>query len=239
MCVVAAAIDCHPKYRLVLAANRDEFHARPSAALARWTGQEAHIIAGRDLQSGGTWLGVSEQGRVAVVTNIRTGAMPDPAKASRGALVADYLRGQAQHAMTQLDHYNAFSLLTFGPEGATLSANRPTPIVEPLAPGIHGLSNGEPHENWPRKDRLMQAFADCLSGETDLPDALFALLASESIDDSIFIRDEVYGTRCSTVVLIGQDGAGMIVERRFGPNGLPRGPSEMPFHFQSSPKFAG
>jgi uncharacterized protein with NRDE domain len=238
MCVVAAAIDCHPEYRLVLAANRDEFHSRPSAPLARWEGEDAHIIAGRDLQSGGTWLGVSEHGRIAVVTNIHTEAIPDPEKASRGALVADYLRGQAQPVVTEVGGYNAFSLLTFGPEGATLSANRPVPMVEPLAPGIHGLSNGEPHASWPRKDRLMQAFADCLDGATDLPEALLTLLASESIDDSIFIRDEVYGTRCSTVVLMGQDGAGMIVERRFGPNGLSTDPSEMPFHFQSSPKFA-
>jgi uncharacterized protein with NRDE domain len=243
MCVVATAFEAHPKWRLILTANRDEFHARPSAPLARWEGDDAHIVAGRDLQSGGTWLGVSEAGRVAVITNIRTGILPDPDKASRGDLVSDYLRGRGMPAAAALDAYNAFSLMTFniggGPEGATLTANRPEPMAAPLAPGIHGLSNGAPEEAWPRKDRLLAAFADCLNDSEDLTESLFALLADESIDDSIFIRDEVYGTRCSTVVLVDWEGAGTIIERRFGPDGLPTGQSDMPFRFQSSPKFAG
>jgi uncharacterized protein with NRDE domain len=219
MCVVAIAFDAHPEYRLVLAANRDEYHKRPSAPLARWPGAEDHIIAGRDLQSGGTWLGVSEQGRVAVVTNIRTGMLPDPDKASRGALVADYLRNGSLPALDQMDRFNAVSLLAFGPDGATLCANRPEPMMEPLAPGIHGLSNGEPHASWPRKERLMQAFAECLESEGDFPETLLTLLSSQSIDDSIFIKDEVYGTRCSTVVLVGREGTGMIMERSFGIDG--------------------
>lgn len=219
MCVVALALDHHPCYRLVLAANRDEYHARPSAALVRWEGADRTIIAGRDLLSGGTWLGVSEAGRIAIVTNIRSESPPDPAKLSRGALVADYLRGAAQPALPALDDYNAFSLLTIGSEGAMLSANRPTPMIETLVKGLHGLSNGTPQEPWPRKERLMQAFADCLNAADDLPTTLFALLASESIDDSIFIRSPVYGTRCSTVVLVGHDGRGTISERSFGSTG--------------------
>jgi uncharacterized protein with NRDE domain len=219
MCVVAVAFDSHPKFRLVLAANRDEFHDRPAAALARWDGEDAHIIAGRDLQSGGTWLGVSELGRVAVVTNIRTGMLPDPDKASRGALVADYLRDGSLPALDQMDRFNPVSLLAFSPKGATLCANRPDPIMDPLAPGVHGLSNGEPYASWPRKERLMAAFADCMDTATDLPEALFALLATadygESIDDGIFIRDEVYGTRCSTVLLVGRDGSGIVIEQSF------------------------
>jgi uncharacterized protein with NRDE domain len=229
MCVVAVAFETHPKYRLILAANRDEFHERPSAPLARWDGTDAHIIAGRDLQSGGTWLGVSGQGRIAVVTNIRTGNLPDPDKASRGALVTDYLRDGSLAALDQLDRFNPVSLIAIGPEGATLIANRPQPMIKALTPGIHGLSNGEPHANWPRKDRLMQAFGECLSGNDDLPEALFALLASESIDDSIFIRDKVYGTRCSTVVLVGRDGASQIIERCFAPEGIARGTTALPF----------
>jgi uncharacterized protein with NRDE domain len=220
MCVVALAHDAHPRYRLVLAANRDEFHARGSAPLARWDGADSHIIAGRDLVSGGTWLGVSEEGRTAVITNIRGDIPPDPAKASRGDLVAGYLRHGTLPPQEELNGYNAFSLLTIGPEGATLTANRPAPMAERLAAGIHGLSNGEPGAYWPRKDRLMAAFSDCLTTAEDLPDALFALLASESIDDSIFIRDAIYGTRCSTVVVLGHDGSGRIIERSFGPEGL-------------------
>jgi uncharacterized protein with NRDE domain len=232
MCVVALGLNAHPKYRIVLAANRDEFHARPAAPMARWDGEDSHIIAGRDLQSGGTWLGVSEKGHVAVITNIRSDAPPDPGKASRGDLVADYLRGYGQPALESLEHYNPFSLLTLDANGATLTANRPAPFGEPLEPGIHGLSNGEPHASWPRKDRLMAAFADCLIAQDDLPNTLFALLASESIDDSIFIRDEVYGTRCSTLVLIDHAGNGQIIERRFSPKGFIDGTTLLSFDYK-------
>jgi uncharacterized protein with NRDE domain len=107
MCVVAIALNAHPRWQLVLAGNRDEFHARPSAPLARWKGKDSHILGGRDLQSGGTWLGVSEQGRLAVVTNIRTGHPPDSEKASRGALVADFLSGKS--TFDDLDRYNPFT----------------------------------------------------------------------------------------------------------------------------------
>jgi uncharacterized protein with NRDE domain len=231
MCVVAAAFDAHPRWRLVLAANRDEFHARPSALLARWQGGDAHILGGRDLQSGGTWLGVSEQGRVAVITNIRTGQPPDPNKASRGDLVSDYLRGKGLPTATTIDQYNPFSLITFGAEGATLTANRPSALTEPLPPGIHGLSNGAPHESWPRKDRLMAAFADCLNNTEELTNILFAMLTDESINDSIFIRNAVYGTRCSTVLLVGHDGVGKTSERRFGPDGLAEGETMLDFQF--------
>ena len=120
MCVVALALNAHPKWSIILAGNRDEHHARASAPLAQWEGADSHIIAGRDLVSGGTWLGVSTTGRLAVVTNIRTGALPDPDKRSRGDLVADYLRGAPLPPLDALDDYNPFSLLTLGPEGAAL-----------------------------------------------------------------------------------------------------------------------
>lgn len=231
MCVVALALDAHPKWRIILAGNRDEFHARPSAALARWQGEDSHIIAGRDLVSGGTWLGASETGRIAVVTNIRTNTPPDPAKASRGDLVADYLRGNGVPDVAMLDAFNAFSLVTIGPEGATLTANRPSPTTLPLAEGIHGLSNGLPNEDWPRKSRLMAAFSEVINSAVDLPEAMLDLLASESIDDSIFIRSDVYGTRCSTLVLADYHGIGLILERRFGPDGYNAETTEIRFLF--------
>ena len=231
MCVVALAIDAHPKWRIILAANRDELHTRPSAPLARWHGAESHIIAGRDLVSGGTWLGVSEDARMAVVTNIRTDAPPDPAKASRGDLVMDYLRGKGTPDGATLDRFNAFSLITIGPEGATLTANRPTPLAQPITPGVHGLSNGLPNEDWPRKSRLLAAFGEVIRTAENLSNAMLDLLSSESIDDSIFIRDAVYGTRCSTIVLVDYSGAGQIIERRFGPNGLVDGETLLRFDF--------
>ena len=235
MCVVALALDAHPKWRIILAGNRDEFHARPSAPLARWEGADSHIIAGRDLVSGGTWLGVSETGRMAVVTNIRTGTPPDPAKASRGDLVIDYLRGNGAPALQTLNHYNAFSLITIGSEGATLIANHPSPMTMQIPAGIHGLSNGLPQEDWPRKSRLLAAFSEVIGTTIDLPSAMFDLLASESIDDSIFIRSDVYGTRCSTLVLVDYQGIGLVVEQRFGPGGDNAGRIEISFAFQPAP----
>lgn len=229
MCVVALALDAHPKWRIILAGNRDEFHARPSAPLARWEGADSHIIAGRDLVSGGTWLGVSEQGRIAVVTNIRTGNPPDPAKASRGDLVIDYLRGRSVPALETLDHFNAFSLITIGPESAILTANRPSPMAEPITSGIQGLSNGLPNEDWPRKSRLLEAFKEVIHSANDLPDAMLSLLGSESIDDSIFIRSDIYGTRCSTVVLVDYEGRGLITERQFAVEGIPLGQTSINF----------
>lgn len=233
MCVVALALDAHPEWRIILAGNRDEFHARPSAPLAHWEHADSHIIAGRDLVSGGTWLGVSEGGRLAVVTNIRTPSPPDPAKASRGDLVTGYLRGKNALALDTLDRFNAFSLITIGPDGATLTANRPSPMSIPILAGIHGLSNGLPHEGWPRKSRLLAAFSEVISTANDLPDAMMGLLASESIDDSIFIRSDIYGTRCSTLVLVDYNGAGLIVERRFGPDGLADSQTLLRFDFGS------
>lgn len=231
MCVVALALDTHPKWRIILAGNRDEFHARPTAPLARWEGVDSHIIAGRDLVSGGTWLGVSQGGRMAVVTNIRTDDMPDPTKISRGDLVADYLRGKDTPALNTLNSFNAFSLITIGSEGATLSANRPAPMTEPIPAGIHGLSNGLPHEDWPRKSRLIAAFGNIIDTATDLPAAMLDLLASVSIDDSIFIRSDVYGTRCSTLVLLDYTGAGQIIERQFAAEGMQTDLSKISFHY--------
>ena len=231
MCVVALALDMHPQWRIILAGNRDEFHARPSAPLARWEGADSDIIAGRDLVSGGTWLGVSEQGRMAVVTNIRTGDLPDPAKTSRGDLVLDYLRSKDTPDGATLDSFNAFSLITIGLEGASLTANRPSPMAQPITPGVHGLSNGLPNEDWPRKSRLMAAFGDVIDTAENLPAAMLDLLSSETIDESIFIRSDVYGTRCSTVVLVDYTGASQIIERRFGPDGVTDGETKVCFDF--------
>lgn len=235
MCVVAIALNAHPQWRVVLAANRDEYHARPSAALARWEGDDAHVIAGRDLLSGGTWLGVSEQGRLAVVTNIRTGSLPDPDKRSRGALIADFLRGQGPFG--DLDAFNPFSLFAVDTNSARLVANRPAPILETLADGIHSLSNGLADEPWPRREWLHAALEKWLTGDDAQPEALFGLLADETTpspnDDHapIFIRNAAYGTRCSTVVAIDHEGKGRIIERRFGPDGAAHGETASNFTF--------
>lgn len=233
MCVVAIALDCHPRWKLVLAGNRDEFHARAADPLGRWV-DARHVIAGRDRQAGGGWLGVSEQGRLAVVTNIRSAEGIDPAKASRGALVGDWLASGDAPELAALPGFNPFNLLLSGPDGTMLLSNLPEPQRQPLAPGIHGLSNGHPGEPWPRKTSMEAALSGWINRD-GAPDELFLLLRDESLLDDggvpIFIKAPVYGTRCSTVVLVDHEGQGLIAERRFHPDGSDAGETRIDFRW--------
>lgn len=237
MCVVALGWDCHPRWRLVLAGNRDEFHGRPTAPLGRWEGA-AHLIAGRDLQSGGSWLGVSDAGpRLAVVTNLTGFGDPDSSAASRGALIADFLRGDGDYASLPVDalgQFNPFNLLVIADGAARFLTNRPAPHAEDLQPGIHALSNGARDLGWPRKEKLQAALSDWLAGPAHDPLALLAPLrdASDAGTDMhrpVFIDGPVYGTRCSTIVAVDRHGQGMITERRFGPDATPAGETSLAF----------
>lgn len=249
MCIVAMAWRAHPRWQLVLAGNRDEYHARPAAAMARWD-DRAGLIAGRDLQSGGTWLGIHEAGRIAVVTNLRGFGDPRPDRASRGALVTDLLTGTGRYAdpaNAAFDDFNPFNLLLIGRTQAQFLTNRPAPLRTTLAPGLYGLSNGALDEPWPKTLALKAAMLDWLVAGADRPTDLFAALGSTALPDGglapraasdapleprlspIFIRNPVYGTRCNTIVAVGQDGTGMAIERRFDADGNMTGESHIPF----------
>jgi uncharacterized protein with NRDE domain len=233
MCVVALAYHAHPRWQVVLAGNRDEYHARAALPLARWDDAPG-VIAGRDIVSGGSWLGVSEAGHLAVVTNVRGELGPDPALASRGALVSTLLRGAGAPVGVALNGFNAFNLLTVSQGGATLLTNRPEPKVSPLYPGYHAISNGELTEPWPRKDALQSALQRWVESNIAEPDDLFNLLRDERSSDGgapLFIRDTDYGTRCSTVGLIDAAGQGLIIERRFAAGGAATGESRFNFRF--------
>jgi len=249
MCLIAFAWNAHPRWRLLLAGNRDEYHARPSAPLARW--DDAPVIAGRDLEAGGTWLGVRPGGRCATVTNVRDPRDPQ-AGLSRGWLVTDFLRGEADaiaHAQALREvaaQYRPFNLLTFDAHDAFYLGNRPGPRAQAVTPGLHGLSNADFNTPWP-KTRLLMSRLQAWLEQGDVEDfaPLFAALADErpALDgelpdtgiglererwlSSAFIRGADYGTRASTVVAIEHTGHGRIVERRFGPNGRPDGQVEM------------
>lgn len=229
MCVVALAWQVHPDWPLILLGNRDEFHGRPSAPLAAWD-DGSGIVAGRDLQAGGTWLGVHpESGRVVVVTNVR-GALPDPAKESRGALVVDMLRGDgrfADPAKADLDRFNAFNLFAVGDGKARMLTNRPVPHMGTLARGVHALANEPVDTPCRRAERLGAALAGALAAPRT-PETLLDLLTAED-DPALFLRGEIYGTRASTLVAIGPDGAGQIVERLYGPLGRFDGTSAIAF----------
>ena len=242
MCVAAVAWDAHPDWLLVCAGNRDEYHARPAAPLARWT-DGSGIIAGIDLTGGGTWLGVSDAGRFALVTNFRVPEGPQPGRPSRGQLVVDVLEGRTPQAMAAM---NPFNLLIVDHGQAWFQTNHPQLERKPLTPGVHGLSNGGFDVPWSKTVRVQDAVTAWLSsGESDF-DPLFAALRDESpaIDtnnpghgpearfSSVFINNPVYGTRCSTVIAIDRSGRGFVVERSFDPGGTATGETRAGFRWE-------
>ena len=229
MCVVALALQIHPDWPLILVGNRDEFHARPAAPLAEWDGGSG-IVAGRDIQAGGTWLGVHRRsGRVVVVTNVR-GAMPDPAKESRGALVSGLLRGEGQFAdpaAEDLPRFNAFNLFAVGGGAARLLTNRPVPLIMPLAPGIHALANEPVDAPCPRAERLRLSLEAAVAAGSN-PEGLLDTLMAED-DPALFLRGDVYGTRASTLVTISATGDVRMIERRYEKGGRPAGTTALTF----------
>ncbi|MBW4330589.1 NRDE family protein [Stakelama sp. CBK3Z-3] len=249
MCVLALAWRTHSKWRLVTAGNRDELHARDAVPLARWQ-DRPRVIAGRDVMGGGTWMGVQEDGRFAVVTNVHDSQGPDPAKLSRGALVTDMLvKGGAAALSVRPEAYNPFNLITIDGDHAHLMTNRPTPLIQPMGPGMHGLSNGVMDAPWPKTAKLKDALAKWIDSGSEDREGLFAVLADESapqammegeadarepVNSPIFIRNPVYGTRCSTVVTVDGEGNGVIHERRFDAAGRETGDSCIEFHWQGA-----
>lgn len=248
MCVAAVAWHAHPRWRLVAIGNRDEYHVRPAAPLAAW---DNGMIAGQDLKSGGTWLGVTDR-RFALVTNLRGFGDPAPDKASRGALVTDLLTGAGRYAdpgTAPLRDFNPFNLLLASADALTFLSNRPDDVRTALAHGIYGLSNGALDEPWPKTLQLKAALLDWLTGDAEDFGRLFTALREERRadiglppsepsdvpreprDSTVFIRDMVYGTRCSTVVAVDREGQGTIVERRFSAAGEATGETALPFRW--------
>lgn len=229
MCVVALAHQAHPDWPLILIGNRDEFHARPAAPLAEWDDGNG-IVAGRDMQAGGTWLGVHRpSGRVVVVTNVR-GAMPDPDKESRGALVSDLLRGEgrfANPAAENLPRFNAFNLFAVDGGTARVLTNRPVPLIMPLDPGIHALANEPVDAPCPRAERLRLALEATVAAGSG-PEGLLDTLMAED-DPALFLRGDVYGTRASTLVAISAAGDVRMIERRYEKGGRPAGTTALTF----------
>jgi len=246
MCLAVVALGAHPRYALVVAANRDEFHAR-AAAPAAW-GQAppfVDIVAGRDLAAGGTWFGVHRSGRWALVTNVREGGNTDPAARSRGELVPLVLQASrlpdafaAIGAAAQ--RYNGFNLLAGDANGALWMSNRAAGMRR-LHTGVHGLSNALIDTPWPKLLRTRERMAEwAATGNSDVA-PLFAVLADstqapdhalpatgiprerERMLSSSFIVSANYGTRCSTVFTIDHQGNAGFRERSFDSAGVATG----------------
>ena len=213
MCLIVLAWRVHRSFPLVVAANRDEFHARPAAAAAFWSDRPG-ILAGRDLEAHGTWMGVSRAGRFAAVTNYR-GAREPRAAESRGALVSRFLANDQAPAeyVTGLRErsalYSGFNLLAADHHDLWWISNRDG-APRGLAPGIYGLGNLllDSPEVEAAKERLRGAI-----DPAPAVDSLFALLAESRI------LNEQYGTRCSTVLLESQDRRMRYAERSFDAHG--------------------
>jgi uncharacterized protein with NRDE domain len=243
VCLVLIALDSHPDYSLIVAANRDEFYDRPTTPAAFWADAPS-VLAGRDLKAGGTWLGIDRFGRFAAVTNYRQGQRESPAPRSRGRLVSDFLTGDigalehVERVRAETDLYNGFNLIA-GDAGGLFHFSNREGRVRSLAPGVYGLSNHLLDTPWPKVAATKTAFGRLLSGgASDLTGDLFALLSDrnrpadallpstgvgrewERLLSSAFIASDDYGTRSSTVVLIGRDGNIVFVERSFGPRGV-------------------
>ncbi|OGA02709.1 MAG: hypothetical protein A2W68_13880 [Betaproteobacteria bacterium RIFCSPLOWO2_02_64_14] len=256
MCLILFAHKAHRDYPLIMAANRDEAYARPSAPAAFWD-ELPHICAGRDLGKGGTWLGITRAGRIAAVTNYRDPTAARDAPLSRGALVKDFLAAQAasRHYLSEVgargDQYNGFILIAGDLERLDWLSNR-GPGVERIAPGVHGLSNHLLDTPWPKIQRARQTMESLLSvGGTGLVAGLFEVLADRTqapdheLPDtgvgvqrerelsSIFVSGGRYGTRASTLILVHQDGSVLFVERSYGPLGVRLGEVAYRFDLQS------
>lgn len=241
MCLILWAWERHPRYRLVLAANRDEFYARASRPADFWPGRP-QILAGRDLQAGGTWLALSRQGRMAAITNFRDPAAHNPGARSRGELVADFVAGRESPGrylagiLGRVHDYNGFNLLaaTAGDDGLVYLGSREG-RVRKIAGGIHGLSNHLLDTPWPKvaggraelervlredrvtPERLLRLLCDRRRpGDAGLPDTGVGL-EWERILAPRFIVSPAYGTRSATVLLWERTGQVDFFEWTFVP----------------------
>lgn len=245
MCIVAIAWQAHPKWKLIAIGNRDELHARPTSPLVRWT-DHGHIIAGQDQQAGGTWLGVSEQGRFAVITNVAESTPPIQNAASRGQLLKDFLSNDGSYSnLRSIDAsvFNAFNLFTVAGDDACILSNRSSKPNTILQSGIYGLSNGALADPWSKSEKLNTALDSWLSNDaTNFQYLIHQLQDEEPVAQStdvnlpinpqhsaIFIKNRIYGTRCSSLVAIDHEGKGTFIEKRFDRDGGSMGENRIEF----------
>lgn len=239
MCLLVFSYRQHPDYDLVFAANRDEFYGRPTRAAEFWKEEEyPSLLAGKDLEAGGTWMGVAKDGDFSALTNYRDPSISKEDPPSRGHLVRDFLINgdKPEEYMRKVhqvaDRYNGFNLLT-GNTGRLLYYSNQQKEIVPLQPGLYGLSNKLLDTPWPKVQKAKKQLAGEISSRQLDIENLFAILADDQIASdeqlpdtgipkelekavsSIFINTERYGTRNSTVLLIEKSGLVYFEERRF------------------------
>lgn len=234
MCLIFISLKEHSQYKLIVAANRDEFYNRKTAPADFWEDTPT-ILGGRDLEAGGTWLGVSRSGKISMITNYRDPKNIDPKAPSRGHLVSDYLSGRAapEHYLRALEphakQYNGFNLIVGNTEEMWYLSNY-RKGVERLANGLHGLSNHLLNSPWPKvesgkkimnevlrqpfqaRDLFAMLFNETIAADDVLPDTGVGLERERALS-AMFIKSPGYGTRCSTIVLVDQQNNIFFAER--------------------------
>lgn len=241
MCLILFAWRPVGEHRLVVAANRDEFHGRPALGAHFWP-DHPDLLAGRDLSAQGTWLGMTRAGRFAAITNYRNPAERRPEAPSRGSLVRDFLdstgapRPWFASLAPRAIEYNGFSMVAADRDSMCFFSNRGDGSIQEVAAGVHGLSNHLLDTPWPKVRRGMSALAGSIAPVIDF-DGLLAVLADTTEDNDAELPDtgigvewerrlsairivgRDYGTRCSTVLRIGTDGGASLVERTWRRDG--------------------
>lgn len=248
MCLIVFGYRVHPDWELVIAANRDEYHDRPTAPASAWE-RASEVFGGRDLSQGGSWFAVSKRGRMACVTNVRDTILRDPAAPSRGTLVSAFVRGAdpaetfSRDLAARAGAFAGFNLLLWDATGLRHLTNRPQWACREVPPGVHALSNADLDTPWPKAVKarraleawlasggeatpLLEAMADRRPApDADLPDTGVGL-ELERLLSPAFIVSPGYGTRSTTLAFLGRDGSAHVTEQRFDPSGASSGRSE-------------
>lgn len=237
MCLIVFSFNYHRRYRLVIAANRDEYYSRPTRAAAFWHDYPG-VLAGQDLQEKGTWLGITRTGRFAAITNYRDSLGYRDTARSRGELVSGYLQTATppRRYLEIIDNkssaYNGFNLLVGNMNECYYYDNRRRRIIS-LNPGLYGISNHYLDTPWPKVEKAKSALRRCLKQDLIEPASLLSILADRTqapdkdlpktgVDreweralSAIFIKTPGYGTRSSTIILVDHNNNVTFVERTF------------------------
>lgn len=243
MCLIAFAYHMHPEYNLVLIANRDEFYKRPTRAAQFWTNEaKVELLAGKDLQGGGTWMGITKSGKWGALTNYRDPSWKRESPPTRGAIVPDYLLGNETPTdfITNLKHsaqqFEGFNVLVADKKQLFHYSNANNMVSE-ITSGIHGVSNAVLDTPWPKLEYAKHQLEQCVTQNNLTPESLFQILKNEqqAADDDlpktgipyelekiispVFIQSENYGTRCSSLLYVKKNGSVRFIERRYSTDG--------------------
>ena len=239
MCLITFAYKTHPNYKLILAANRDEFYIRPTRSAQFWKEEnQPELLAGKDLEAGGTWMGITKTGSWGALTNYRDTSWRRETPLSRGDLVLDYLKNvqypenYLQAIRSRSNLYNGFNLL-IGNLDSLFHFSNHTKQITKIEPGIYGLSNAVLNTPWPKLEQAKSDLEKEISKKEVSVENLFQVLKNdtkapdkslpntgipkewEKAISSIFIKTENYGTRCSTLLFIDHENKATFIERKY------------------------